>query len=137
MHSVPNKSITGNIIHCIILKYFQREVIPPIGKWCSDHPVSEWVNLKGFMRLHPVQVTIVRHISMPFTNKTHWSKAVPHLCVTPKYTSSGHVFSVLYCALRVRFHIELAGMRLYANDMVMRFLSRIRRLEKVAIDFCP
>ena len=28
-------------------------------------------------------------------------------------------------------------MRLYANDMLMRFLSRIRRLEKVAIDFCP
>ena len=39
--------------------------------------------------------------------------------------------------LRVRFHIDLAGMRLYANDMLMRFLSRIRRLEKVAIDFCP
>ena len=38
--------------------------------------------------------------------------------------------------LRVRFHIEPVRMRLYANDMVMRFLSRIRRLEKVAIDFC-
>ena len=44
-------------------------------------------------------------------------------------------FFAKFC-VRVRFHIELAGMRLYANDMVMRFLSRIRRLEKVAIDFC-
>ena len=39
--------------------------------------------------------------------------------------------------IMVRFHIDLAGMRLYANDMLMSFLSRIRRLEKVAIDFCP
>ena len=47
-----------------------------------------------------------------------------------------NVFIACASDFSLRFHIEPVQMRLYANDMVMRFLSRIRRLEKVAIDFC-
>ena len=39
-------------------------------------------------------------------------------------------------SIRVRLHVELARIQLYANDMVMTFLGRIRHFEKVECDFC-